>query len=119
VTDALLVGVVYPNSERIFFAKGSITPQSKTAPIEPVDLDVDDLEGIYWEDVPSSSSPSILNMSKGRRGRRMSHAFSTKFIVSPFFDPAQDVELFPGACLTHSEGGYYCCQYETVKVRLG
>lgn len=104
VTDRLLVGVQYPESEKIFFAKGSMKPQNKTEPIVPMDVELDDIEGIYWENVPSN----------GKRMRQRS--FSTQFLVSPLFDPTQKVVLFPGACLTDSNGDHYCCRFEEITV---
>lgn len=113
VNDPLLVGVQYPASERIFFAKGTVTPQRKGSPILPQDLELHEIEGVYWDRVPSSGGAK----SNGRRGGPgSSYFFSTKFLVSPLFNATGKVELYPGACLTHPSGVYYCCQTAPVKV---
>lgn len=116
VTDSLLVGVQYPASDRVYFAKGSMSPQRKGDLIAPQDLPVHDIKGIYWEGVPSSSNGT----NKWKQGARASsrHTFSTKFLLSPFYDAAPEVDLFPGACLIHATGVRYCCKGVAVKVSV-
>ncbi len=90
-----------------------MTPRRKDNPIAPQDLDLHDIEGIYWSGVP----PFKQESQNGRWGARKPYSFTAKFLISPLFKSGEEVELYPGACLNYPNGTPYCCQGATVKVR--